>query len=903
MPEVRALRLDRLEERLAAVWERRLGVVIAPAGSGKTTLLAGYASSLDVPVAWYRAESWDARTSSLLRHVHSAIGAAVEGTTEPPLDDAAWSSVEEAAAAIEAWRGSRLLLVVDDVHALEGTDAEASLERLVEYLPERVAVVLASRNAPGFNLSRRRLEGTLLEVSSDDLRFRSWEVERLFREVYGLSIPPQELAALARRTEGWPAGLQLFRLAIEGKSADERRRLLQEGGSSSRFLREYLARNVLAELAPDLRAFLVETCVLGRLSGHLCDALLERSGSTTVLEELERRQIFTTRHDDGSFRYHEVLRTHLEALLIETYGEAATRHRYEHAGRLLLAQEDVGEALIAFARAANWDAVERLVRSRGERLAEHHPSAVWLDALPAAFARNDPWLMLASARRARDEGRWAEASAAFHAAETAFRSSEGAAIARRERASVLPWVDGHTATPGATDGPSLLRAAVIRDPQGVRSAAAVLSGPWRALVRGVAALLAGRPDEACVDLEQVTDDPTASPALAEGAWLLAACAAAFSVTPTEQREALKSIGADRSASPWLERIARAAAIFFPGGGGPDAPELRGLQAACRDAGDSWGEVAIGLVEGWAALSCGTADGDLVRRLEATAAVARRVDAGVLEAWALALATVVARQIEDPRAADLERATEAAGRSAACRAPTEFLARPSRASRAPSARAVEDAALSRAATGTPSVRIRCFGEFSIEIDRRPLAHTAIRPRARSVLHLLIVHAGEAVHREVLEAAIWPSEATGAAAARLQVAISSIRHLFQADPGAAGTMRIDRDRETYRLVVRMTRSLICDCSRTGSKRAERHRRRRSGGRGTSSSALSRVPRAAAGGGRACRVGARTARAVPGAAIEAIELQASLALLRHDPAPPSPRARRVSPSSDTTTPSGGC
>jgi DNA-binding SARP family transcriptional activator len=883
VPEVRALRLDRLEGRLAAVWERRLGVVIAPAGSGKTTLLAGYASSLNVPVAWYRAESWDARTPSLLRHLQSAIGAAVEGTAEPPLDGAVWSSVEEAAAALDAWRGSRLLLVVDDLHALESTDAEASLERLVDYLPERVAAIMASRNQPGFNLSRRRLEGTLLEVTSDDLRFRSWEVERLFRDVYGLAIPPQELAALARRTEGWAAGLQLFRLAIEGKSADERRRLLQEGGSSSRFLREYLARNVLAELPSDLRAFLVETCVLGRLSGHLCDALLDRSGSASVLEELERRQIFTTQHDDGSFRYHEVFRTHLEALLIETYGEAATRERYEHAGRLLLAQEDVGEALIAFARAANWQAVERLVHSRGERLVEHHPPSVWLDALPAAFARNDPWLMLASARRARDEGRWTEASAAFHAAETAFRSSEGAAIARRERASVLLWVDVRTAAPSAADGPSLLRAAVTRDPQAVRSAAAVLTGPWRALVRGAATLLAGRPDEARAELEAVVGDPTASPALAEGASLLAAFATALPGTPPEPDKTARSLADKRSANAWLERIARVIAVFAPGGGGPDALELRGLQAACRDAGDPWGEVAIGLVEGCAASSGGDADVDLLDRLEATATVARRMGAGVLEAWALALATIVARRIGDPRAADLARATEAAGRSAACRAPAEFVARPFLASSAPAAGPAEARAVRRSPSRASSVGIRCFGEFSIEIDGRPLAHTAIRPRARSVLYFLTVHAGEAVHREVIEAAIWPSEATGAAAARLQVAISSIRHLLQADPAASRAIRIDRDRETYRLVVTDDADLDIRWFEDAVARA-----RIAVDDGDPAGAAALVERAVLlyRGPLLVEEGPAEWVLEPreryrARAVEAIELQASLALLRHDPA----------------------
>ncbi len=84
---------------------------------------------------------------------------------------------------------------------------------------------------------------------------------------------------LARRTEGWAAGLQLFHLATRGKSAEERRRILSGVGTSSRLVREYLARNVLLDLPEELRTFLVETCVLGRLTGDLCDRLLDRHGS------------------------------------------------------------------------------------------------------------------------------------------------------------------------------------------------------------------------------------------------------------------------------------------------------------------------------------------------------------------------------------------------------------------------------------------------------------------------------------------------------------------------------------------------------------------------------------------------------------------------------------------------
>src|SRR4029079_1330925 len=133
----------------------------------------------------------------------------------------------------------------------------------------------------------------LLEIASEDLRFRAWEVEQLFRDVYNDPVAPADLAVLARRTEGWAAGLQLCHLATRGRSAEERRRVLGGPGSSGRLLREYLAQNVMVGLPAELQVFLIDTCVLGRLSGPLCDRVRGAGGSGVLLDELVRRGVFT----------------------------------------------------------------------------------------------------------------------------------------------------------------------------------------------------------------------------------------------------------------------------------------------------------------------------------------------------------------------------------------------------------------------------------------------------------------------------------------------------------------------------------------------------------------------------------------------------------------------------------
>ncbi|HEX7399672.1 MAG TPA: hypothetical protein VF302_07870, partial [Candidatus Limnocylindrales bacterium] len=215
-PRVRWLPRERLDKLLPQLWAHRLALVVAPAGSGKTTLLAGWAAMSDQPVAWYRAESTDGSEAELVECLEAAFASAIVDLPR------GWTSVEDAVAALEAAASTNVLLIVDDLHTLTGSPAETAFERFIDYAPPTLAVLAGSRTFPPFNLSRRRVSGALLEISVDDLRFRSWEVERLFRDFYDDALRPDELARLARRTEGWAAGLQLFHLATRGKPRDER---------------------------------------------------------------------------------------------------------------------------------------------------------------------------------------------------------------------------------------------------------------------------------------------------------------------------------------------------------------------------------------------------------------------------------------------------------------------------------------------------------------------------------------------------------------------------------------------------------------------------------------------------------------------------------------------------------
>ena len=833
VPPADGLPRERLRARLATIWRYRLGLVVAPAGSGKTTLLASFAATTTAPVAWYRAETWDADEASILRHLEAALASAIP---DLPRD---WRSIDGAAAALEGRSGGDRLLIIDDVHTLEATAAEQALGRFVEYAPQWLAIVMGSRMVPAINLSRLRVADELLEIGQEDLRFRAWEVERLFRDVYGEPVAPSDLAVLARRTEGWAAGLQLFHLATRGKSVEERRRILTGAGSSNRLLREYLTWNVMNALPGELRDFLVDTCVLGRLTGRLCDRLLHRRGSGSLLEDLLRRQIFTVDVDetDGSYRYHEVLRSHLDRMLVERIGETAARERYRLAGVLLDEDDASAEALAAYARAEDWPAVRRLLGDAGERVAGDAPA--WLETLPAAVIRQEPWLELAVARRARADGRWAAAIEAYVRAETAFGASAIAVTCRRERLAVRAWLDPVATAPA--DWTRLLRAGLAREPQAAaRDAAAAPDIPGE-LCRGLLLLAAGEVVVARRELDAAAEDPELDPLLAAAARLGAGVAALLAGDPAGFASIESALeAAERLGSPWLARLARSASRLGPGNvGRPDADE-----AALFAPGDPWGPALAHLAEAWSPGPAPTGVETQVRRTEAAAEAARafrQLGSGVLEAWARSLAGLGAAESGSPGAREaaigaerLARSTGATGaRLVAYRAlavadpartaefeqlasaiarETGLVPPPTGSAGSASPRPRRTAAVKgRAAFALPqsqvdqpdvsgrSVRIRTLGGFSIEVDGVPVALDRVKPRARALLRLLAAHGGQPVHREVITDALWPGSGGQAVARSLHVAVSSLRGLFVAALGPDGSRLVVREGEAYRLAT--------------------------------------------------------------------------------------------------------
>ena len=178
--------------------------------------------------------------------------------------------------------------------------------------------MLATRADPPLPLARMRARGELQELRAADLRFTGDEAAAYLNGPMGLALTVDDVAVLDGRTEGWIAALQLAALSMQGRA--DAGSFIAGFAGDDRYVVDYLAEEVLARQPEGVRDFLLETSVLERLSGPLCDAVTGRDGGTATLVELDRANLFLVPLDDRRqwYRYHhlfaDVLRAHLREL-------------------------------------------------------------------------------------------------------------------------------------------------------------------------------------------------------------------------------------------------------------------------------------------------------------------------------------------------------------------------------------------------------------------------------------------------------------------------------------------------------------------------------------------------------------------------------------------------------------
>jgi LuxR family maltose regulon positive regulatory protein len=302
-----------------------LTLVSAPAGFGKTTLLAEWltvAAAGGRSVAWLSLDQRDNDPALFWTYLVAALNTGLPGggagglsllqPPQPPNEAGLVALLNDLDAI-----SNDVVLVLDDYHVIDARDVQDAMAFLLEHLPPQVHLVIASRTDPPLPLARLRGRGELAEIRAADLRFTPSEAAEYLNEVMGLALTSADVAALEGRTEGWIAALQLAALSMQGR--EDTAAFIDGFAGDDRYIVDFLAEEVLQRQPEHVQHFLLQTSILDRLSGPLCDAVTGQDGGKAKLTALERGNLFLVPLDDRRrwYRYHQLFADVLHARLLD----------------------------------------------------------------------------------------------------------------------------------------------------------------------------------------------------------------------------------------------------------------------------------------------------------------------------------------------------------------------------------------------------------------------------------------------------------------------------------------------------------------------------------------------------------------------------------------------------------
>src|SRR5690349_20134456 len=419
----------RLGERLSRGMESALTLVSAPAGFGKTTLLAEWlavAAADGWSVAWLSLDQRDNDPALFWTYVVAALntgaptggaGALAHLQAPQPPNEAGLVALLNDLDAIS----DDVVLVLDDYHVIDARDVQDGMAFLLEHLPPQIHLVIASRTDPPLPLVRLRGRGEPAEIRAPEPRLTPGQAATYLNEERGPVLTAADVAALEGRTEGWIAALQLAALSMQGR--EDVTAFIDGFAGDDRYIVDFLAEEVLQRQPEQVQHFLLQTSILDRLSGPLCDAVTDQDGGKAKLAALEGGNLFLVPLDDRRqwYRYHQLFSDVLHARLRDEQPyDVPELHRrasgwHEQNGE---PSEAIRHALAAgdFGRAA--DLIELAIPAMRQSRQE---AAVlgWLELLPDEVVRVRPVLSVGFAgallaggefegveTRLRDAERW-----------------------------------------------------------------------------------------------------------------------------------------------------------------------------------------------------------------------------------------------------------------------------------------------------------------------------------------------------------------------------------------------------------------------------------------------------------------------------------------------------------------
>ncbi len=390
--------LDRLSEGLKG----KLTLISASSGYGKTTLMAEWLAQRgkDYPTAWVSLDEGDNDPVRFLSYLISALqnfqdelgqdtSAMMQGS-QNPLDEANVSLLINDLSTV----ATDFAIALEDYHVIERREIHQMMAFLLEHLPSQVHLVILTRSDPPFPLARLRARGELLEIRAKDLRFSRDDTITFLRDIAGLQLSEEDIQILLNRTEGWITGLQLAALSIQGRENPSE--MISTFGGGHEYIVDYLIEEVLDRQPDNLKKFLLQTSILGRMNGPLCDTLTGQSDGEFTLEQLGKANLFVTSLGDGQrwYRYHHLFADVMNNRLQRFYPDQAPELHIRAAK--WFEQNNLFSEAIEHALAGNdYLLAAEIVESQVEDLLKRGSLSTlfnWLNRLPPEIINAHPML-------------------------------------------------------------------------------------------------------------------------------------------------------------------------------------------------------------------------------------------------------------------------------------------------------------------------------------------------------------------------------------------------------------------------------------------------------------------------------------------------------------------------------
>jgi LuxR family transcriptional regulator, maltose regulon positive regulatory protein len=414
----------RILEVLDAGADTALTLVAAPPGFGKSTAVRAWCAGRTASPAWVTLDARDNDPLRLWTYIATAVDRVRPGVGSRTLGELSVTADVNGPLDLLLNRiaglGSELVIVLDDLQTVTDREALASIDYAVERLPANARVIVITRIDPALGLARLRAGGRLTELRADDLAFTVDEARELLVERGRLAVGDDEIRLLHARTEGWPAALALATLWL--RRVPDLPAAVREFGGDQRFVADYLLSEVIGSLDADIRPFVLRVAVLGRFTAELCDGVLDRSDSASLLDELERSDPFMVRIECGGWYRVHLLLAQLAELHLNVHEPGAVADTHRRAAHWLRAKGLPVEAADHAVAAGDHELLAEL-------LVVHHLALIrtggartllrWVGTLPPDVVVARPEIAVSAATAATMVGHAVERRRLLHLADRA----------------------------------------------------------------------------------------------------------------------------------------------------------------------------------------------------------------------------------------------------------------------------------------------------------------------------------------------------------------------------------------------------------------------------------------------------------------------------------------------------